>query len=255
MHTKSSKPLISVITVCRNSAATIRFAIKSVAFQDWPAVEHVIIDGASTDETVDLIKRHKRNGTRFISEPDKGIYDAMNKGLALAKGDIVCFLNADDRYSSRRILSRVGEAMGSAKNVAVMGDVGFERAERRGHVIRRYRSGRFRPCKLSWGWMPAHPACFLSRDLVERAGKFDPSFKIAGDYEYLARVFRDNDVRQEFINEILVFMTHGGASTSGLRATVRLNKEVIRACRQNGIKTNWAMILSKYPLKIFDCWR
>jgi hypothetical protein len=103
--------------------------------------------------------------------------------------------------------------------------------------------------------MPAHPACFLSRDLVERAGKFDPSFKIAGDYEYLARVFRDGDIQQKFINEILVFMTHGGASTAGLRATVRLNKEVIRACRQNGIKTNWAMILSKYPLKIVDCWR
>lgn len=248
------RPLVSVVTVCRNAEATISAAVQSVARQDWPLIDHVIVDGASSDRTLEEIERHSLPEARVISEPDAGIYDAMNKGLALVRGDIVCFLNADDRYVRPDVFTTVVTAMGATENVAVMGDVGFERAGRRGHVIRRYRSRRFSPDRLAWGWMPAHPGCFLSRDIVERVGRFDASFKIAGDYEYLVRVFRRGGVRQVFLDEMLVYMTHGGVSTGGLRAAFRLNKEVIRACRQNRVYTNWAMVLTKYPLKFRDCW-
>ncbi len=226
--------------------------MQSVANQDWPYVEHILIDGASTDETMDVVERFRSRLACVVSEPDAGIYDAMNKGLVLATGDVVCFLNADDQYASDGVLSSVAKQMHAEQLDAVMGDVDFFHASNPSQQVRRYRSDRFTPDRLAWGWMPAHPALFLSRPVVDRVGRFNTTYKIAGDYEFIIRAFYGHALRYVHMPMVLVHMQTGGVSTDGWRAKVRLNKEVLRACRENGIKTNIFKILSKYPLKLME---
>lgn len=243
---------VSVITVTFNSAKTIVQTLASVATQTWTDVEHVVIDGASTDETLDLLKRHGGHLTRVVSERDAGIYDAMNKGVRAATGDVVGFLNADDWYANPEVLRTVAATMQNERLDAVLGDVAFVEPGAPHRVIRRYRSDRFSPERLAWGWMPAHPGLFVRREVFERAGPFSTSFRIAGDYEWIVRAFYGTNLRYRHIPEILVHMRTGGISTGGWRNTVLLNREVMRACRQNGIATNWFKILSKYPAKLLE---
>lgn len=245
-------PLISVITVCYNSAETLARALQSVADQDWPRVEHIVIDGASTDSTSTIIDRFRSRLGHVVSEPDHGIYDAMNKGLDRANGDIVCFLNADDRYAHSQVLSRVAKQMHGLDLDALMGDVGFFRAEDTLRMVRRYRSDRFHPRRLAWGWMPAHPALFLGRAVVQRVGRFRTDYRIAGDFEYLVRAFHGHDLRYRHLPEVLVHMQTGGVSTNGWRSKISLNREVLRACRENGLQTSMLKILSKYPAKVLE---
>lgn len=245
-------PLISVITVCYNSAATLARALQSVADQDWSRVEHIVIDGASKDETAGIIQQFRSRLTHVLSEPDEGIYDAMNKGLDRACGDIVCFLNADDQYATNTVLSRVAMLMHKQQLDALMGDVGFFHETDPQCMVRRYRSNHFTPARLAWGWMPAHPALFLSRAVVQRVGHFKTDYRIAGDYEFIVRAFHGHEVRYHHLPEVLVNMQTGGASTGGFGAKLRLNREVLRACRENGLQTNIVKILSKYPTKILE---
>lgn len=243
---------ISVITVCYNSAATLERALHSVAGQDWPTVEHVVIDGASNDGTQEILERFKSRLASVVSEPDKGIYDAMNKGLERVSGDVICFLNADDRYASDKVLSQVAEQMSRHKLDALMGDVGFFNPQDPTRMVRRYRSNRFTPGRLAWGWMPAHPALFLSREVVKRVDHFKTDYRIAGDFEFIVRAFHGHSLRYRHIPEVLVLMQTGGASTGGWRAKIRLNQEVLRACKENGVNTNSFKILSKYPAKLLE---
>lgn len=247
-----SVPLVSVITVCYNSATTLASTLASVANQSWQRFEHIIIDGGSTDGTIELIDNSGQNLTKVVSEPDHGIYDAMNKGLDLADGDIICFLNADDQYASPDVLSRVVLKMEECRLDALLGDVAFFRNGNLDKLVRRYRSERFHPDRLAWGWMPAHPALFLRREVVERVGRFKTDYRIAGDFEFIVRVFSDKAIRYQHIPEVLVKMQIGGVSTAGGRAKLVLNKEVLRACRENGINTNLLKILSKYPAKLLE---
>lgn len=248
----NSTPKISIITACYNSESTIARTLRSVEEQDWPNVEHIIIDGASTDQTLSILQAHT-NGTRTIlSEPDKGVYDAMNKGLARAHGDIICFLNADDEYASADILSQVVSEFQTKCVDAVYGDVGFFRENKPDKIIRHYRSAGFKPAKLAWGIMPPHPALFLTGTLVKTVGTFNTEYKIAGDYEYIIRCFKRNETKFSYLPKILVHMQAGGISNKDLRARLLLNQEVLRACHENGIPTNLFKILSKYPKKILE---
>lgn len=226
-----------------------------MADQDWTRVEHIVIDGASKDETAEIIDRFRTKLAHIVSEPDKGIYDAMNKGLDRASGDIVCFLNADDQYASNSVLSRVAMLMYEHHLDALMGDVGFFDKSDSQRMVRRYRSNHFTPGRLAWGWMPAHPALFLSRAVVERVGRFKTHYRIAGDYEFVVRAFHGHEVRYRHLPEVLVNMRTGGASTAGFGAKLRLNREVLRACLENGLQTNILKILSKYPAKIVELLR
>lgn len=226
-----------------------------MADQDWPRVEHIVIDGASKDETAEIIDRFRAKLAHIVSEPDKGIYDAMNKGLNRATGDIVCFLNADDQYASNSVLLRVAMLMYEHQLDALMGDVGYFHEADPQRMVRRYRSNNFTPSRLAWGWMPAHPALFLSRAVVERVGRFKTDYRIAGDYEFIVRAFHGHEMRYRHLPEVLVNMQTGGASTGGFGAKLRLNREVLRACRENGLQTNIVKILSKYPAKILELLR
>ena len=245
-------PLVTVITVCYNSANTLEQALKSVTTQDWPNVEHIVIDGGSTDDSLSILESYQNHLAHVVSEPDKGIYDAMNKGLDRATGDIVCFLNADDQYASSHVLSRVAEQMQAHQLDALLGDVAFFHSADPTRIVRRYRSSRFTPERLAWGWMPAHPALFLNRSVVQRVGRFKSDYRIAGDFDYIARAFHKHDLQYQHLPEVLVHMQTGGASTAGWRSKVLLNQEVLRSCRENGISTNIFKILSKYPMKLLE---
>lgn len=247
-----TNPLVTVITVCYNSAVSLERALKSVAMQNWPKVEHIVIDGGSTDDTLSILKRHQNHLVHVVSEPDKGIYDAMNKGLDRAAGDIVCFLNADDQYASSHVLSLVAKQMQAHELDALLGDVAFFHSADPTRMVRRYRSDRFTPERLAWGWMPAHPALFLNKSVVQRVGRFKSDYRIAGDFDYIARAFYGYDLRYRHLPEVLVHMQTGGASTAGWRSKVLLNQEVLRSCKENGISTNLFKILSKYPMKLLE---
>ena len=238
---------VSVITVSKNSAATLERALQSVAEQNWPAVEHIVIDGASTDLSMEIVERYRSHLAHVVSEPDKGIYDAMNKGLCLASGDIVCFLNADDFYAHKGVLSQVAMQMRELRLDALMGDVAFFHKKNPNLTIRRYRSARFKPGRLAWGWMPAHPALF-----VRRIGHFKIDYRVAGDFEYIVRIFHKQTLSYDYMDQVLVYMQTGGASNNSWRSKILLNQEVLRACKENGLETNMLKIVSKYPFKLLE---
>ena len=243
---------ISIVTVTYNSAATLADTLRSVDDQSYDAVEHIVIDGGSKDDTATVVRRFGSRVSAFISEPDDGIYDAMNKGVALASGDVIGFLNADDHYAHPDVLARVAESFRRAPLDAVFGDVAFFHPDRPDRLVRRYRSDRFSPSAIGWGWMPAHPAMFVRRAVFERIGAFKTDYRIAGDYEWVARAFHAGKLRYQHLPEVLVHMQTGGISTRDWRSTLLLNQEVMRACRENGVATNWFKILSKYPAKLLE---
>ena len=246
---------ISVITVCFNSAQTIESTLRSVANQTDAEVEHIVVDGASTDNTATILQSHSHQLARVISEPDCGIYDAMNKGLGVATGDVIGFLNADDVYAHHNVLATVAEIMGREDLDAMFGDVEFFRPGSQIRTFRRYSSARFRPNRIAWGWMPAHPTLFVRREVFQQAGLFRTDYRIAGDFEFVARAFGKNTLRYHHLPQVLVRMRTGGISTGGWRNTLLLNREVLRACRENGIPTNILKILTKYPGKLLEYFR
>ncbi len=246
---------ISIITVAYNSADTIAETMDSVAKQTYADLEHLVVDGASKDDTVKIAQAHSTSCTRITSEPDKGIYDAMNKGLAHATGDIVCFLNADDAYADPEVLSRVAHEMQQHGLDALFGDVVFFNPGAPERNVRRYRSDRFCPDRLAYGWMPAHPALFMRRSIYQELGGFRTHFRIAGDFDFVVRAFAPGQLRYRYLPLIMVRMQSGGVSNAGLRSKWLLNQEVLRSCRENGIRTNIFKILSKYPAKLMEVLR
>lgn len=243
---------VSVITVAFNAEATIADTLASVAAQTHPDIEHIVIDGASKDATLEIVQKHGAHVTRVLSEPDQGIYDAMNKGIRLATGDIVGVLNADDIYANNTIVARIHDLMAARALDALYGDIAFVDAADPLRINRIYSSARFRPDRIGWGWMPAHPSLFLRRAVYDRFGLFRTDYRIAGDFEYIARIFATGSLNYDYLPEVTVRMRTGGVSTGGWRNTLLLNREVLRACRDNQIPTNSLKLMTKYPLKIME---
>ena len=241
---------ISVVTASYNAASTIGCTLQSVAEQRWPDVEHIVIDGGSKDDTSAIVTRKQRPGGVYVNEPDRGIYDAMNKGISRATGSVIGLLNADDFYADPDVLTKVAQAFEHHSCDAVLGDVGFVRDGATDAIIRRYESRQFRPARIPWGWMPAHPAMFLTREAYVRVGEYRTDYRIAADFEFVVRAFAKARLRYVHLPEILVKMRVGGVSTAGIRAKWTINRECIRACRENGIYSNHLMIASKYPMKL-----
>lgn len=241
---------ISVITVCYNAAATLEDTLKSVQTQDYPNIEHIVIDGGSTDGTQAILERYHDGIALCVSEKDRGIYDAMNKGIARATGDIVGILNADDVYAHPHVLARVAGLMQAKQLDALYADVEYFKPHAPTRVVRRYSSAHFSPARIPYGWMPAHPTLFLRRQIYDTFGSFKTDYHIASDYEFIARIFYRTNLRSDYLPEVLVRMRMGGVSTGGLKNTLRLNQEVLRACHENGIPTTMLKILSKYPAKL-----
>lgn len=244
---------VSVITVCYNSEKTIASTLDSIASQTHDNIEHVIVDGGSTDGTINIVKQKLRDGDVFVSEPDEGLYDAMNKGVDLATGDIVGVLNSDDFYESDDAVATVVEMFRRTPEAdLVFGDVVFVSPDNLNKVIRLYRAAHFRPWKLRFGWMPPHPATFVRKTAYDRVGKYRLDMRIAADYDMFVRWLLVAGLKWQYLDRVLVRMRAGGVSTSGIRSSIRLNREIVRACRDNGVYTNLLLVLSKIPFKLLE---
>jgi len=240
---------ITIITVVFNGAKYIRSAIQSVLSQDYDNIEYIVIDGGSTDGTVDIVKEYQDKISVFISEPDEGIYDAMNKGIALATGNVIGILNSDDFYINELTIGKVVKEFKEKKVDSVYADLVYVEPKNLNKTVRYYDSGNFNPSKFSYGWMPAHPTFFVKRKAYEKYGVFRTDLKIAADFDILARFLYIHKISYSYTKEVLVKMRTGGVSTSFNSIWIN-NIETLRVCRDNGIKTNIFKILSKYPAKI-----
>ena len=243
---------ISLITVCFNAEKTIESTIASVLNQDYQNIEYIVIDGASDDSTIQIINKYRNKIAHVTSEPDKGIYDAMNKGIELATGDIVGILNSDDFYVDNHIISSVINAFKKKKVQAIFADLLFVNPDNLDKTVRHYNSRKFNPDKFAYGWMPAHPTFFVKRSCYQQYGLYKTNYKIAADYELLTRFLYRHKISYYYLDKVLIKMRTGGVSTRNLKSNWILNKEIVRACSENGIKTNMFKISFKYFKKIFE---
>lgn len=246
MHSK-----VSIITVCFNSAKTIRDTIESVLSQDYPHIEYIVIDGGSSDQTLEIVKEYSDRIAVIVSEKDRGIYDAMNKGIALASGEIVGMLNSDDVYINEYAVSQLINKMQDAKVDSVFADLVIVDPDNLNKVIRYYDSSYFKPNKFRFGWMPAHPTFFVKKVLYDIVGPYSLSYQISADYEMLIRLLWVKKASYTYLQKPVVRMRYGGASTADLSRNLLLNREIVQACRANGIYTNLFLVLLKIPAKLW----
>ena len=221
---------ISVVTVCFNSARTIGRTLESFFGQDHAAKELVVVDGGSKDETLAIVRSFPADGVVVISEPDRGIYDAMNKGLAAFSGDAVGFLNSDDRFKDARSLSAVAATL--AHNDIAFGDLDFIRCHETREVVRRWRTAAWRKGGFRHGWMPAHPTFYCRRAVIEAVGPFDLRYRVAADYDHMLRAMELHDFRAAPVGHVMVEMLQGGESTSGLKSHLHHNLEALDSRRR-----------------------
>jgi len=243
---------ISVITVTYNSAATIVDTLQSVASQTHADIEHLIIDGGSSDDTLALVAAHGAHVSRVVSERDDGIYDAMNKGFALATGELVGCLNSDDTFMGPDTLALVAKAAELQRADVVFGDLIYVNPARKNPLVRYWRAGEFDLRKLRLGWMPPHPTLYIRRAVLDRIGCFDARLRIAGDYDFILRLFSSRPAfKVAYVPHVLVSMRVGGASQRSLKAMLRKSSEDLQALRRHHVGGVVALVcknLRKIPM-------
>lgn len=242
---------VSIVTITYNSAKTLGSTLESVKSQDYPDIEHIIVDGLSTDDTMQIVGQFS-HVSKVISERDQGLYDALNKGILMATGDIVGLLHSDDFLASTNTISKIVESFMKNDTDAIIGDVAFVRPNNLEKVVRHYSSKHWNPSKFVKGFMPPHPSFYCKRELYIKHGLYKINYKIAADYELLIRFFYVFKISYIIVPITMVYMRTGGASNSGVRSRYILNKEIVRACEENGLKTNLLKLSLKYTTKIFE---
>jgi len=226
---------ITVITAVYNNKETITDALESVLSQSYKNVEHIVIDGGSTDGTIEAVRAFGDKIEKFVSEPDEGIYDALNKGIALATGDVVGFLNSDDVYANDRVLEKIARAFQHEDADSVYGDLNYVKRDDISKVVRHWKSRGFTRHKLLMGWMPPHPTFYVKRKIYEQYGGFDTSFRIAADYDSILRFLGLHNISTTYIPEVLVQMRLGGVSNRDLRSILKKSGEDYKALKKNAI--------------------
>lgn len=226
---------VTVITVTYNSISTLRETLDSVASQSHADVEHIVIDGGSTDGTVALLEASTPRGRRWVSGPDAGIYDAMNKGLNMATGELIGFLNSDDVFADGNVLADLALRCAAQAADAVYGDLVYVQPTGDRVTVRHWKAGEFLPARLARGWMPPHPTFYARRSLIEAVGKFDTKMRVAADYEFMLRCLKRRDISVAYVPRVLVRMRTGGASNASLRALVRKSREDLIAMRRHEV--------------------
>jgi glycosyltransferase involved in cell wall biosynthesis len=244
--------ILSIITVSFNSRETICNTIESVINQTYQGIEYIVIDGGSTDDTVEIIKSYGNKISKFESEPDYGIYDAINKGIRLSTGNIIGILNSDDLFYDNNVIQKVVDAFERNETDAVYGDVQFVDPANTSKIVRYYSSKHFNPAKFKCGFMPAHPSFYVKRKIYEELGYYKTDYQIAADFELEMRFLLTNHIRYRYLELPIVSMRTGGVSNKSIFSNITLNKEIYKACRENGIRTNYFLIYSKYFTKIFQ---
>ncbi|MBI2307931.1 MAG: glycosyltransferase [Rhodocyclales bacterium] len=231
-----SEPLkISIITASFRSESTIKDTLESVNIQTYPRIDHIVIDGASKDGTLELVKAHGKRVTHVTSEPDKGIFDAYNKGLAVADGEIVGILNSDDFYASPNVIAHVMQAFEDPVVEAVYADLVYVDKDDTNKIVRHWKSRPYRAGDFTRGFSPAHPTLFLRKSVYDRTGGFNPGFRFSGDYEYMLRAFHTHGVKSVYLPEIVVRMRTGGATGGALPFIKKQNLEILRALDSQGV--------------------
>lgn len=239
---------ISVVTAVFNRAGTIGAAIESVQAQTYGDVEHVVQDGVSNDGTLDVVRNAANGSTKLVSEPDHGIYDAINRGIDNATGDVIGLMHSDDFFASPYVLAKVADAFADPSVQGVYGDLQYVAADNPAKVVRHWRSGEFTPAKLKQGWMPPHPTLYLKREVFDAHGVYDTTFSIAADYDAMLRYLAIGKIKLAYVPQVLVKMRMGGESNRSLERIIRKSREDYRAIRKNkvgGIGTLAAKNLSK----------
>lgn len=245
---------ISIITAAYNSGGTLRDTIGSVLLQSYPDWEHIIVDGGSKDNTVEIIKEAEplyQGRLKWISEPDHGIYDAMNKGIAMASGDVIGILNSDDFFTSAGVLSKVAITLTTDESVdAVFGDIHFVTDADLNKSVRYYSSRFFYRWTMLLGYQPAHPSFYCKKSIYDRYGSFDTGFRVAADFEHLLRLIYINRIKTRYLPTDFVTMRLGGASTNGLRSHRNIISDHHKAFRKYNLKTGYILDFLRYPIKI-----
>ncbi|MFW5820256.1 MAG: glycosyltransferase family 2 protein [Bacteroidota bacterium] len=216
---------VSIITATYNSSETISDCLKSLNVQNYKDIEHLVIDGASRDETLNLVDSMKERKTKIISEPDEGIYHAMNKGIVLSSGDIIGFLHSDDFFKEDDVLQKITDRFLKGSPDIVYGDLFYVSKNNPEKVIRKWKSGEFNPKSLKYGWMPPHPAVFMKKEVYKEYGNFDLKYKISSDYEHMVRIFKNRDLKISYLPEVITCMKIGGASNRNLQNIINKIKE------------------------------
>lgn len=235
---------ISIVTVCHNSADTLGDTIESVSRQRCADLEHILVDGGSTDGTQTLVARYNGQIAKFVSEPDEGIYDAMNKGIRMAEGDFVGFLNADDMYADDSVLADVGAAVEAGDVDGVYGDLVYVRRDDVSKVTRYWKAGKYQPGAFRLGWVPPHPTFFCRRGLFEEFGCYDAFYRIAGDFELMLRLIEKQRIRVGYIQRPLVRMRVGGRANT-IRGMLCGNREILHALAANGLRPSPSLFWRK----------
>ena len=246
---------VSIITVVYNGADTIAEAIESVLEQTYPDIEYIIVDGASTDGTPAVVARYGDRISRFISEPDQGIYDAMNKGVRLATGDIIGILNADDLYRHPDVITRIVATFEAHQADAVYGDLVYARRDAPDRITRYWRAGTYRPGAFLRGWMPPHPTFFVRAGVYQKHGYFTTALRSAADYELMLRFVHKHQIQVAYLGEVVVVMRLGGVSNSSLGNRLRANGEDRAAWQMNDLRPNWFTLWLKPLRKIGQFWQ
>ncbi|MHA7971284.1 glycosyltransferase family 2 protein [Rhizobium sp. CAU 1783] len=240
---------LTLLTACYNSASTVADTLKSVNAQDYPEIEHIIIDGNSKDNTVEICRNVGTRITKIVSEPDKGIYDAYNKGLTFATGEIIGFINSDDYYASGNVASQVMKVFEDPAVDACHADLVYVNPQHTEQIERHWHSKPITRAALRSGFIPAHPTVFLRRSVYEKVGNFDLSYRLAADYEFLLRTFYTYNVQSVYVPEIWVRMRSGGATGGNMKSILRQNNEIRAAQEKHGVRCSTVRF---YGVKIID---
>lgn len=241
---------ISLITVCYNSDSTIATTLESIAEQNYSELEYIVVDGGSTDATLDIVEQASNFITLCISEPDQGIYDAMNKGVQRATGEVIGILNSDDFYVHGEVLDEVAAHFAADPDLeVVLGDVDFVQSRDLKHPVRHYRTGNFEPWMFRFGLMPPHPAVFVRKSAYDHVGLYKTDYRIAADFDFLTRLLLINSARYKIVDRTWVRMRTGGVSTSGIKSHLAATKEMLRSLKENKVRSNVMFLLARLPIK------
>jgi glycosyltransferase involved in cell wall biosynthesis len=243
---------ISVITIAYNSADTIEDTIVSVVNQDYAALEYIIVDGGSKDQTMDIVNRYQDRIAKAVSEKDEGIYDAMNKGIKMATGDVIGILNSDDFYAHTQVISRVAKLFHDKKCDALYADLVYVNREDTDKVIRSWEAGQYHPGQFLRGWMPPHPTFFLTKEKYNNFGLYNTALRSAADYELMLRYIHKHRVNLCYLPEVITKMRTGGQSNVTLRNRLKANLEDRAAWRMNDLKPSWYTLTWKPISKVFQ---
>lgn len=254
-HTKSllsSSPSITIITVVFDGTLTLERTIRSVKEQTYANAEHIIIDGGSTDGTLEILRRYDKHIEYWVSEKDNGIYDAINKGIALARGEYIGMLNADDYFAGPGALEKIAGELALSGADAVFSCLDIVDPLHPEHIKRKYRISSYSVPMLRIGVMPPHPTFYCRKACYEQAGPYRTDYRIAADFEMMVRLLLKHHITWTFLNETTIKMQSGGLSSRGFKSSWILNREIVRACKDNGLYTNLFMLLLKLPIRLLE---